>query len=150
MMSTFSPELSFSDLDFDTGSSIFFKTILLDFTKYYSLLKNLENNDEEEPPAKKSAPPISINMAPPNLKPRYTPGLQSRFVRQSSLNANQMFYQMKIVKEVYGVGSIQEPLPIYYVIFTEATEEQMATVTSSGMQRDLGSRAGGGRHENAD
>lgn len=47
MMSTFSPELIFSELDFESGSSVFFKTILLDFSNYYNLLKNLENNEEE-------------------------------------------------------------------------------------------------------
>lgn len=49
-----------------------------------------------------------------------------------------MYVQMKITREIYGLGSISEPLHIYYVIFTEATEDQIVAATTGIERKKLG------------
>jgi hypothetical protein len=80
---------------------------LLDFTKLYEYMQGLEIEEEVEE---------EKDYAGELLKSNSTAGKRLSFLAT-----------MKIIREVYGEGSVPEPIVIYYVIFAEAQEDHSIT-----------------------
>ena len=103
-LSIFNPqELQMKDFDFSGNPCQYIKLVTLDFGNLFQHIDNLELEEAE-----------NREVETDNIKLRF------QHPSFSSLPMNQFRAQIKIIKEVYGIGALSEPLNVYYVVFAES------------------------------